>query len=91
MQLSHIRNCRARKAACAWKELQKKKPRGRYLANMKLVSGTSAEFEANRRRSTPDIAEDATKELESLADFMPDLSETDARVLALHLYYIELA
>ena len=78
----------ARKAASAWKELQKKKPRGRYV---KRVSGTSAEFEANHRRSASDIAADATKELEILAGYMPDVSDTDARVLALRLYYIELA
>ena len=81
----------ARKAASAWKKLLKKKPRGRYFANTKPVSDTSAEFEGNRRRSTPDIAADATKELESLAGYMPDLSDTDARVLALRLYFIELA
>ncbi|KAL5477784.1 hypothetical protein EMCRGX_G024627, partial [Ephydatia muelleri] len=81
----------ARKVASAWKELLKKKPRGRYFANTKPVSDTSAEFEGNRRRSTPDIAADATKELESLAGYMPDLSDTDARVLALRLYFIELA
>ena len=55
------------------------------------MSDTSAEFEENRRRSTPDIAADATKELESLAGYMPDVSDTDARVLALRSYYIELA
>ena len=81
----------AKKASSAWKELQKKKPRGRYFANLKPVSGTSAEFEANHRGSTPDISADATKELESLADYMPDLFDADARVLALRLYYIELA
>eukprot|EP00731_Ephydatia_muelleri_P008214 Em0004g552a len=59
----------ARKAA-AWKELLKKKPRGRYFANTKPH---------------------AIKELESLAGYMPDLSDTDARDLALRLYFIELA
>ena len=58
---------------------------------MKPMNSTSAAFEANCRRSTPDIATDAIKELESLADYMPDLSDMDARVLALRLYYIELA
>ena len=46
------------------------------MANVKRVSGTSAEFEANRRRSTSNIAADATKELESSAGYMPDLSDT---------------
>ena len=59
--------------------------------NTKPVSDSSAVFEGNRRRSTPDIAADAIKELESLAGYMPDLSDTDARVLALRLYFIELA
>ena len=81
----------ARKAASAWKELHKKKPRGRYVANTKPMSDTSSEFEGNRRRSASDIATHATKELESLAQYMPDLSDTDVRVLALRLYYIELA
>eukprot|EP00731_Ephydatia_muelleri_P029463 Em0020g1107a len=81
----------AKKAASAWKELQKKKPRGRCFANLKPVSGTSAEFEVNHRGSIPDISADATKELESLADYMPNLFDADARVQALRLYYIELA
>ena len=49
----------------------------------------SAKFEKNLRRSKSSIAEDAIKELECLADYMPDLS--DARVQALQMYYIELA
>ena len=36
------------------------------------------------------IAESATKEFQSLAKFMPNLADTDARTLALQLYYIEL-
>ena len=42
------------------------------------MSDTS--FEGNGRRSTPDIA---TEELDSLAGYVSDLSDTDARVLAL--------
>ena len=56
----------ARKVASSWKELLKKKPRGQYFAF--FMSDTSAEFEANHRRSTSNIA-DATKELESLAGY----------------------
>ena len=37
------------------------------------------------------IAESATKELQSVAEFMPNLADTDARTLALRLYYLELA
>ena len=33
----------------------------------------------------------AADELDSLAEHMPDISDSDARVLALRMYYIELA
>ena len=45
----------------------------------------------NSGRTKEDIAKDAIKELECLAEHMPDISDTDARVLALRMYYIELA
>ena len=53
---------------------RKKSPEDGILQKMKPVSGTSAQFEANRRRSTP---ADATKELENLAGYMPEISDTD--------------
>ena len=44
-----------------------------------------------KRRTAASIAKSATKELQSLAKFMPNLADSDARTLALQLYYIELA
>ena len=44
-----------------------------------------------KRRTAASIAESAPKELQSLAEVMPNLADTDARTLALRLYYIELA
>ena len=41
-----------------------------------------------KRRTAAAIAKSAAKELQSLAEFMPNLADTDARTLAL---YIELA
>ena len=42
------------------------------------------------RQAAASIAESATKELQSLAEIMPNLADTDARTLALRLYYVEL-
>ena len=44
-----------------------------------------------KRRTAASIVESAMKELKSLADFMPNLADTDVRTLALRLYNIELA
>ena len=44
-----------------------------------------------KRRTAASIAESATKELKSLADFTPNLTATDVRTLALRFYCIELA
>ena len=41
-----------------------------------------------KRRTAASIPESATKELQSLAEFMLNLADTDARTLALLLYYI---
>ena len=69
------------------KGCRKRSPDDGILKNMKHVSGTSAECEVNRSSSTADIAKDVVKELISLSDIMPDHSDMDARVLALHLCY----
>ena len=44
-----------------------------------------------KRRAGSDFLEIASKELESLAQHMPNLSDIDARTLALRMYYIELS
>ena len=80
-------------ASYAWQELRKqKKPRGNPRAGYeKRVLNESVKLQEKSTKSKEDIAADATKELESLAEHMPDISDSDARVLALRMYYIELA
>ena len=87
----------SRAAMSAWKPLcVKKSPRGDPRA------GAAAKRSIQRaskillmctvkRRTAAAIAKSAAKELQSLAEFMPNLADTDARTLALRLYYIELA
>ena len=43
------------------------------------------------KRTQSAIAEAATKEFEALSEFLPDLPDTDARTLALRMYYLELS
>ena len=52
-------------------------PRAAY---QKRVINKSAEFEAKPRRTKSSIAEDANKELDSLAYYIPDLSDTDTHI-----------
>ena len=59
-------------------------------AYQQRVINKSADLDTKLRRKKSNIVEDAVKELESLADYTPDLPDSDARVLALRLYYIEL-
>ena len=89
---SRLSRSAIRKAASVWKELRKGKPRGNpRAAYQQRVINKSADLDTKLRRKKSDIVEDAVKELESLADYTPDLPDSDARVLALRLYYIELA
>ena len=69
------------------KGFRKRSPDDGILKNMKHVSGATAECEANCSSSTADNATDVAKELKRLADIMPDHSDMEARVLALHLCY----
>ena len=41
------------------------------------------------RRTSSELAENAAKELESLSEYMPNISYIEARTLALRLYYME--
>eukprot|EP00731_Ephydatia_muelleri_P037306 Em0439g1a len=50
------------------------------------------DYEVNQEDTTVTaIAEAATKEFEALSEFLPDLPDTDARTLALRMYYLELS
>ena len=51
----------------------------------------SKKLQEHGRRTKVAIEENAVKELQNLAEYVPDLSDTDARVLALRMYYIKLA
>ena len=53
--------------------------------------GKSKKLQEHGRRTKVAIEENAVKELQNLAEYVPDLSDSDARVLALRMYYIELA
>ena len=55
------------------------------------MTNKTEKLQENNGRAKEDIAKDAIKELECLAEHMPDISDTDARVLALRKYYIQLA
>ena len=80
-------------AISVWKLLfAKKSPRGDPQAGVAKWSIQRASkfmrMSMMKRRTAASIAESATKELQSLAEFMPNLADTDARTLALRLYYI---
>eukprot|EP00731_Ephydatia_muelleri_P007520 Em0003g1768a len=51
----------------------------------------SKTLQEHRRRTKVAIEENAVNELQNLDEYVPDLSDADARVLALRMYYIELA
>ena len=83
-------------AISAWKPLcARKSPRGDPRAGVAkrsiLRASKFMRMSMTKRRTAASIAESAMKELKSLADFMPNLADTDVRTLALRLYYIELA
>ena len=85
----------SRAAMSAWKPLcVKKSPRGdpRAGAAVKRSVQQASKFvlmSTTKRRTAAAIAKSAAKELQSLAEFMPNLADTDARTLALRLYCIE--
>ena len=85
------RELRASQAAIsAWKPLcARKSPRGDPRAGVAkrsiLRASKFMRMSMTKRRTAAFIAESAMKELQSLAEFMPNLADTDARTLALRL------
>ena len=79
-------------AISAWKPLcAKKSPRDPRAGVAKRSIQRASKFmrmSMMKRRTAASIAESVTKELQSLAKFMPNLADTYARTLALRLYYI---
>ena len=51
----------------------------------------SKKLQEHGRRTKVEIKENAVKGLQNLAEYVPNLSDTEARVLALRMYCIELA
>ena len=87
----------SRAAMSAWQPLcVKKSPRGDPRAGAAAKRSVQRAskillMSTVKRRTAAAIARSAAKELQSLAEFMPNLADTHARTLALRLYYIELA
>ena len=79
-----------------WEGLkQRSAPRGNPkaggLKRQSLNRARNIKLTGRIRRIASDFSEIASKELESLAQHMPNLSDIDARTLALRMYYIELS
>ena len=79
-----------------WKGLkQRSAPRGNpkagSLKRQSLNRARNIKLTGRIRKTASDFSEIANKELESLAQHMPNLSDIDTRTLALRMYYIELS
>lgn len=75
-----------------WASLQERKaPRGNPSAGASARWSSLSEAKKHCRRTSSTICESAAKELDSLAAHMPNLPDTDARTLALRMYYIEVS
>ena len=85
----------ASKAASIWADLKKRhRARGNPKAgNEKRWNKRSCAIQTTKpmKRTQSAIAEAAIKAFESLSEFLPDLPDTDARTLALRMYYLELS
>ena len=66
-------------------------PKAAGLQRQSLFRARKLELASRARRSASELSESATKELETLAEYMPNLTDVDARTLALRMYYIELS
>eukprot|EP00731_Ephydatia_muelleri_P036854 Em0338g5a len=77
-------------ASVVWEALkQKRAQRGSPKAASLSRLCCQSKIPIRNRRSTSELAENAAKELESLSEYMPDISDIEARTLALRLYYME--
>eukprot|EP00731_Ephydatia_muelleri_P024586 Em0016g857a len=77
-------------ASVVWEALkqnraQRESPKAACLSRLCCRS----KIPIRNRRSTSKLAENAAKELESLSEYMPNISDIEARTLALRLYYME--
>ena len=72
-------------AISAWAELKKKRKSPRE----NRTTGITKDQRAEKRRSKLTIKDASTDQLNALSEFMPDLTDSDAKILALHMYYLE--
>ena len=59
------------------------------LQTVQCMTGSGNKIPIRNRRTSSELAENAAKELESLSEYMPNISDIEARTLALWLYYME--
>ena len=75
-----------------WASLQQTNAqRGNPSAGASARWSSSSEAKKHCRRTSSTICESAAKELDSLPTHMPNLPDTDARMLALRMFYIEVS
>ena len=75
-----------------WASLMRRKaPRGNPEAAALKRWSVSEASSSKSRRTNATIAENAAKELESLAVHMPNVSDSEARAFALRMFYIEVS
>eukprot|EP00731_Ephydatia_muelleri_P018663 Em0011g703a len=92
---SRVQRAASKSAASTWKDLKaRRRPRGNSAAGNKArwnkrPSNIDTMKPTKRTRSA--IEEAANKEFQSLSEFLPNLPDTDARTLALRMYYLELS
>ena len=90
-------SCKPRRRASqgaerAWETLgHRKAPRGDPGAGASTRWSSSSNAKKHCRRTSSTIRDSARKDLESLAVHMPNLPDTDARTLALRMFYIEVS
>eukprot|EP00731_Ephydatia_muelleri_P024605 Em0016g876a len=79
-----------RSSAVVWEALkQKRAQRGSPKAASLSRLCCRSKIPIRNRRTSSELAENAAKELASLSEYMPNISDIEARMLALRLYYME--
>ena len=74
-------------AISAWAELKKKRKSPRENCTTGITKDQRAE--KRKRRSKLTIKDASTDQLDALSEFMSDLTDSDAKILALRTYYLE--
>ena len=76
-------------AVSAWAELKKKRKSPRGNCTTGITEHQQAE--KRRKRSKLTIKDASAEQLDTLSEFMPDLTVSDAKILTLRMYYLELS